>query len=108
MATVRDILKSINAYPIPENTLAGIAVVRGIDLDSEATAEVLNSATYRLAKADVMVWLSSAPNITQEGISYSLLLTVQQELCEAAEAIYAELNPQPEQKSKYGYKGTRL
>jgi hypothetical protein len=74
------------------------------------TVELLNSTEYKLAKADILMWVASAPNVTQEGISYGLLATDRAELRAQAKAIYAELGEAiPEaNKPKYGYQGDRL
>jgi hypothetical protein len=111
MATILESLKSISGYPVPLPTFADISVKRGLALDGEAAQDVLKSASYRLAKADVMVWVSFAPNVQQEGISYDLLYSDRSQLRQQANAIYGELGDEsyaPETKAKFGYKGNRL
>jgi hypothetical protein len=111
MATILESLKSINGYPVPAGTFADIAVRRGLSLDDEATQDVMTSASYKLAKADVMRWVSFAPNIQQEGISYDLLYSDRQQLRTFANAVYLELGDDayiPETRTKFGYKGDRL
>ena len=71
MATILESLKGVNAYPIPLRTLTGFAEVRGLTLTAEATQEVLRGAAYNLSLADLLLWLSLAPNISQGGQSYS-------------------------------------
>lgn len=68
MLIVSESLKSINAYPIPQETIKEIAERRGIYVSSEITQE---DRRFKLAKADVLLWLSLAPNVSQDGISYS-------------------------------------
>ena len=109
MSTILDALKGINAYPIPLRTLDDIAVCRGIDLLAEATHEELSSRACRLAKADLLLWLSYAPDISQGGQSYSFTDEQRADLRSRARGIYEELkedNYVP--KSNYGYKGSRL
>jgi hypothetical protein len=111
MATILESLKSINGYPVPERTLADTATKRALNLEDEATENVLKSPAYRLAKADVMRWISFAPNVRQADVQYDLLYYDRQELRKAANAIYGELGDDafiPETTAKFGYKGSRL
>jgi hypothetical protein len=111
MATILESLKSISGYPVPLRTFEDISVRRGLLLDGEATPDTLNSASYRLAKADVMRWVSFAPNVSQEGISFDLLYSDREQMRGQANVIYFELGDDayiPETKTKWGYKGNRL
>lgn len=109
MATILDALKGINAYPVPPHTLNGIAVVRGLTLTDTATREILSGRQFKLAKADVLMWLSKAPNISQGGQSYSFSEEQRKDLRNEAKGLYTECG---EDKTdilpKFGYKGTRL
>lgn len=109
MATILDAIKGINAYPVPPHTLNSIAAVRGLSLDDEATRETLNGKDFKLATADVLMWLSKAPNISQGGQSYSFSEEQRKDLRNEANALYTECD---EDKTailpKFGYKGTRL
>lgn len=114
MATILEQLNSVSGYPVPVQTLAGIAVTRSLDAGGEATEDVMNSAPYRLAKADVMRWVSFAPNVQQGGVSYDILYSDRQQLREQANATYQELGDSaymPDSKATkatFGYKGSRL
>jgi hypothetical protein len=111
MATILESLKSISGYPVPLQTLTDILAKRVLLLDDEAALDVLKSAAYRLAKADVMVWVSYAPNVQQGGVSYDLLYSDREQLRKRANAIYGDLGDDGfviESKTKYGYKGSRL
>ncbi len=109
MVTILEALKGINAYPIPPHTLNGIAEVRGLSLAETATCETLNGKDFKLATADVLMWLSKAPNISQGGQSYSFSEEQRKNLRNEANGLYTECD---EDKSailpKFGYKGTRL
>ncbi len=109
MATILEALKGINAYPIPPHTLNGIAEVRDLSLADTATRETLNGKDFKLATADVLMWLSKAPNISQGGQSYSFSEEQRKNLRNEANGLYTECD---EDKSailpKFGYKGTRL
>ena len=110
MAKVIDTLKGINAYPVPLRTLVETAEKRGLDLDGEATAEVLKGKAYNLARADLFLWLSFAPDISQGGQSFSFTDEQRTRLRNQAKALYAEFEPDrsASQKPIYGYKGSRL
>lgn len=66
-ATVLEALKSITAYPVPLRTLVETAERRGLSLSDEATQETLKGKAFNLSKADTLLWLSLAPNVTQGG-----------------------------------------
>jgi hypothetical protein len=112
MATILESLKSISGYPVPARTFIDISVKRGLSLDDEATESVLTSAAYRLAKADVMVWVSFAPNVSQADVRYDILYSDREKIRTAANAIYSELGDDayiPDKlTTKFGYKGSRL
>jgi hypothetical protein len=109
-ATILDNLKGINAYPIPLRTLCEVADRRNLSLTAEAPQEVLLSKEYRLAKADLLLWLSLAPNVTQGGQSFSFTDEQRKDLRNNAKAIYGELEPAATAANgvKYGYQGDRL
>jgi hypothetical protein len=111
MATILDSLKNISGYPVPEETIEDISVGRGLSLGDEATQDVLKSAPYRLAKADILRWVAFAPNVSQEGISFDLLYSDREQMRKQANALYGELGDEayiPETGAKFGYKGNRL
>lgn len=107
MATVRETLKGVSAYPIPENTLDEIASRRDIELSGIATATVLKSSSYKLAEADLLLWLSLAPNVSQGGQNYSFTDEQRIVFRQRANAIYSMTEPE-EVKTVFGYKGSRL
>lgn len=110
MSTVLEALKAVSAYPVPLRTLVETAEQRGLTLSVEATKEVLSGRDYRLAYADLLLWLSIAPNITQGGQSFSFTDEQRTRLRNQAKALYAEFEPDGSayQKPIYGYKGSRL
>lgn len=104
-----DALKSVNAYPIPLRTLVETAERRGVELTDEATQERLHSKEFRLAKADLLLWLSLAPNISQGGQSFSFTDEQRKDMRREAQAIFGELDPAANAGCvTYGYKGDRL
>lgn len=110
MATILESLKGVNAYPIPLRTLTGFAEVRGLTLTAEATQEVLHGAAYNLSLADLLLWLSLAPNISQGGQSYSFSDEQRADLRRRAYALFNQFEDDAPQtpKTTFGYKGSRL
>ena len=110
MAKVIESLKGVSAYPIPLRTLVETAEKKGLDLDGEATAEVLTGKAYNLARADLFLWLSFAPDISQGGQSFSFTDEQRTRLRNQAKTLYGEFEPDGSvaQKPMYGYKGSRL
>lgn len=108
-ATILEALKSITAYPVPLRTLVEIAERRGLSLSDEATQETLNGKAYNLAKADTLLWLSLAPNVTQGGQSYSFTDEQRTEFKNRAFKLFNEYEEAAAvAKPIYGYKGSRL
>lgn len=109
--TIHEALRGINAYPIPTRTLGEICERRGLSLDEEASVALLTDASFKLAKADVLLWLSYAPNVSQGGQSYSFSDEQRQNLRNEAAGLYGD-NAEDEDGQQmyitYGYKGNRL
>lgn len=108
--TAYEALLAVSAYPVPERVIKSIASKRAVDLDAEATAALQAGAAFRLAKADLYVWLFFAPNVSQGGQSYSFT-DAQRELWKRqAMATYEELGDDElaALQSQYGYMGSKL
>lgn len=94
---------------MPQSFFETAAASRGLALDAEITQEALNSKEYRLTYADVLMWLSKAPNVSQGGQSYTFDDDQRREFKNEALAIYDELAEDDNApKTIYGYKGSRL
>lgn len=106
--TILEALKGISSYPIPFRTFVETAELRGLKLTETAPQEVLRSKGYRLATADLLLWLSLAPNITQGGQSFSFTDEERQQFRNRAKDIYDEFDDDLAPKATYGYKGSRL
>lgn len=108
--TVLEAIKGVNSYPVPLREITEIALRRGLTLEQEATQETVTGKAYLLAKADVLLWLSFAPDITQGGQSYSFTDEQRLQLRKRANALYSELGDETlgAVKPVYGYKGSRL
>lgn len=109
MATILEALKGVNAYPIPLRTLVEVAEGRILDLQGEATIAVLQGKEYKLATADLLLWLSLTPNISQGGQSYSFSEEQRAQMRRKADAIYDECGEvESLSKPTFGYKGKYL
>lgn len=111
MDTVLESLKGINAYPIPLRTLTSVAGKRGLQLTADAAQEIQKSKAYNLAVADLLMWLSDAPDISQGGQSYSFSDEQRKEFRNRANSLYRDFGADNEAgtpKPIYGYKGSRL
>lgn len=109
METILESLKSVNAYPVPLRTLVEIAERRGLSLTSEATQADMRGKDYKLATADLLLWLSLAPNISQGGQSYSFTDEQRQQFRNRANALFDEFGEETSSvQPTYGYKGSRL
>jgi hypothetical protein len=108
--TTLESLKQINPYPIPSKTIQALALKRGLDLAQEANQNVVLSAAYRLCEADLYCFLSTAPDVTQQGISYKFTDEDKKRFLSIANNIYTDLGDSsaPAKTVKYGYKGSNL
>ena len=100
MAKVIEALKGLNSYPVPLRTLVETAEKRGLNLDTETTAEILKGKAYNLA----------APDVSQGGQSYSFTDEQRTQLRNHAKALYKDFDDDSGSANKpiYGYKGSRL
>lgn len=111
MATILNSLIGFTMYPLPSRTIEGIAARRGCSLSGEATREVLSSKVYNLCKADLLMWLALAPNVTQGGQSYSFSDEQRLQFRNQANSLYQQFaadDSMETEKPIYGYKGSRL
>lgn len=106
--TTLEALKGINSYPIPQRTLDEVATRRGLELTSEVSTEILRSKEYNLAYADLLLWLSFAPQVTQGGQSYNFTDEQRLQFRNRASELFEEFEDESARKPRYGYKGSRL
>ena len=105
--TTKEGLLSVTGYPIPYRALEGIAAKRGLTLTDAAEP---SSPSYRLALADLYMWLFAAPNVAQGGQSYSFTDEQRRWWKSLALRIYEELEPDTAKGllGNYGYMGSRF
>ena len=104
MASVLDSLKSVSSYPIPSATIETMASLRGLRLDWDISSQ---EKEFLLTKADLLMWLSLAPNISQEGISYSFTDNQRASYASLAKSITSNYEDELPKQVKFGYKGSR-
>ena len=106
--TLSDYLRGLTNYPVPEEALQSILSKRGASYDTDT---IDDDQLLCLTTADVYRWLSTAPDVSQGGQSYSILYSVREYYRKRANELYREAGePVEEVKAKvqYGYKGERL
>ena len=108
MPNVAEALRGVSAYPIPPRTLGEVAFRRGVDLFEEASPSLVRSAAFRLCRADLLMWLSLAPDVSQGGQTYSFTDAQREDMRRRARQEYAELDASSAPKTTYGYKGSVL
>ncbi len=106
--TVLESLCAISGYPLSPLSLELAARGRGLDPAAEVSKETFAAKDYRLAKADVLMMLADAPDVTQEGISYSFTDEQRDSFRMSASIIYNESGEGEKGHAVYGYKGDRL
>lgn len=103
-----DYLRGLSSYPLSEEALQSILSKRGASYDTDT---IDDDQLLCLTTADVYRWLSTAPDISQGGQSYSLSDNIREYYRRRANELYrAGGEPVEEVKAKvrYGYKGERL
>ena len=107
--TIQEALLSISSYPMSPEAIRLRCMERGLHPDEDLRSDLTKSKEYQLLKADVLVYLSEVPNVTQEGVSYSILDATRQQMAKEAERIYRKYgDPNATKRSRYGYKGSLL
>lgn len=109
--TLLQSLKGISTYPIPSATLQSIAEGCGFTGEEEANPENLNTPEAKRAIAKVYIFLFTAPNVSQNGISFSFSAEERKAFRKIAKAILDEIGDDPSALGlgeKYGYKGEHL
>jgi len=89
--TVQEALLSIVNYPVPASAIENIAEARGLDINETITSEIRISDDYKLACADLFVWVSFAPNVIEGGVQFNMLYSDRKELRDKANVMYKKL-----------------
>lgn len=86
--TILEAIKESVGYPISENRAQMTLTKRGLSAADEATQSVLNGKAFELATADLMMWMVTAPFLSEGG--YLLSVTDKKTLKDIASGIYAK------------------
>ncbi|MEG0033673.1 MAG: hypothetical protein RR689_05135 [Mucinivorans sp.] len=86
MTTLEALRASVN-YPVPTPAFEAIAIERGLCGLDEFTQETAQSLPYQLCKADVIRYLIMTANVSEDGVSISVV--DRDILLNTANAIYA-------------------
>lgn len=103
--TVAESLRSLTNYPIPERTIERAALYWGMDPALVIDSRVMSGNNFKCAEADIYDFLSTAPNVSEGGVSFSLSEKERHSFKLKAEAIRVS---QSGSKPKYGYQGEML
>lgn len=103
--TAREALRSLTAYPLPDNVLTRALIEHGLSGAEEFDEELAHSGSYLLASADVMDFLATAPNFSQGGLSFALTSSERKQFHDRAALIRDGFG---ESRTIFGYKGSRL
>lgn len=105
--TILQSLKSLTAYPIPPATLQDIAEGCGLELDAELSPEMRTSTEMIRAKAHTYIYLITAPNISQNGVSFSFSAEERKQFKKWAKDLLKEIGDDSSALGgKYGYVGS--
>lgn len=111
MQTVRELLRGISNFPIPERTIELTALRRGLSLDDLVSMDIVTSKEYYLVEADLYKWLYLAANMSQGGQSYNFSTEERNYMRREANRLYALAGTDDTVNlagPTYGYKGENL
>lgn len=92
--TIRESLRQINLFPIPDATIEDVCEKRGLTPDATTDAATRATASFRLATADIYKWLAFCPSsVSENGISFSISESDRRRFLDEANKIYGELEP---------------
>lgn len=108
MSAIVRFLSGLSGYPIPQATLENIALSAGLNTKVALNHETLQSKECKRAKAHVYLWLSTAPNVSQGGISYSFTADERNRLHNRAMGLLEEIGEADGLDLALGYVGEDL
>lgn len=101
--TISQTLASISTYPIPAASIEVIGTVRGLTVSGTADSAVLTSQAYELAKADLYMWLYTAPDLKE--LDSAVTQADRAAYLRAANVIYAKYGDPANSSRKVGFVG---
>lgn len=105
MTDVLTALQGLTLYPIPRNVLHECALEAGCNPAEEVTMETRRRKEWKRAKARVFLFLSTAPNVTQQGVSFTFSATERAYFRKQAASLEAEADSDGTGGTGYGYVG---
>lgn len=106
--TLREYLRGLTNYPVSEEALDSILSARG----ATDSTEFDGTKQSLLAMADLYMWVSTAPDVSQGGQSYSILFSTREQYRKRANELYRKagepVDGEVATKVRFGYKGERL
>lgn len=100
-------LKALYGYPVPEDQIKLICTQRELYYQGEASPSVVSSENFQLAKADLLKWIATAPNVKELDVSINLDSNDRKILLNNANAIYGQFQ-ENNGRVVFGYKGENL
>ena len=71
--TILDALLALHPYPLDPEAVRLRVLGRGMHPSADFSPDLATAKPFLLAKADVLMLLAYAPNVSQEGVSYSIV-----------------------------------
>lgn len=103
--TILESLKSLTNYPVSSEYIEATLTAEGLDGAGEYTPATAKDARYLRAKRQVCLYIATAPNISQGGISYTLDANARGYFLDMAADIAEELS---DEGGRFGYIGDEL
>lgn len=100
--TVAESIQSIVPYPIAENTIQKICVLRGLDGAALFTQSIGISPAYQLCEADIYMYMYTAPDLREQQVS--ITPAERQNYLNRANALYEKVG-EGDGSGTYGYIG---
>lgn len=105
---VRESLISLSNYPVPMPVVENVGQAYSLDLDIEASVAVRETGEYKKAKAAIYIFLSTAPDVTQGGITFRLSDKDKARFRNLAISLLEDVGAISLGGVDYGYKGEQL
>lgn len=107
MQTIQQSLTSLSSYPVQQRVLNRVAVARALELGDVADTDVLASKNYQLAEADILMYLSKAPNVTEGGVQLAFSAADKTNFRNEAAYLY-QLHEETVKGPAFGFQGEDL
>ena len=104
--TILESLQSLSNYPVSSEYATGVLIAEGLAGTEEYTPATAKDTRYLRAKRRVCLYLATAPNISQGGISYTLDANARGQYIDMAADIAEELSDG--EGGRFGYIGDEL